>query len=387
MAVEVIKLWQLPDNFFQLETNEEKFDAIKAVTHKAENQSLRRPCRLSRHDDLLASSFFLVTLGFPILLSIYFVYSCIQVVTNKMEIESFLKFLVAIAFLSFHPLPKNYSDWRHTRLALALIRYFSYEIIIDRSKPFIQHMGTINITLDQFDKNVGLKKNPLVMLACPHGVFNYGAILWCCVSYWIIGREQYTGAAGVVKYVPGLRYMDPIIWAIDANRQGIKKVLQKPLFSKEKGEMSIQRGAGMLGMVPDGILGAFRCRQGVDELVIGKKRGLMRICQEEGAIVFVGWFFGTTDMLTVVTDRFGIMEFISRKLKAGMLLFYGRWFLPIPRRIAVTLSTDAFKCQKLASPTKDQVELVHVALYDRLKKVYEEQKRIAGYADRSLNIT
>lgn len=388
--MDVIKLWQLPDVFFHLKTAEEQFDAIQAVTHRVNPGHIskrRDPCKLTLYDDMLAVTFFLVTLGFPILLSLTFLACVVQTMRQKVEMNFLLKFIVLILVLSLHPIPKKYSDWRRTPLTLALLRYFTFEVIIDRSNPLLKDVGTIKVTApfrEDSDESYNiLKKYPLVCLACPHGVFNYGAILWCCISYWIIGREQYTGAANAVKYVPGLRYMNPLIWAINADRSSIKKTLQKPLF-REKDTMN--RGAGMLGMVPDGILGAFRCREGIDELIIGKRRGLMRICQEEGAIVFAAWFFGTTDMLTVATDPFGIMEFISRKIQAGILLFYGRWFMPIPKRIPVTLCTDTYQCEKMASPTAEQVENVHQEVYGRLQNVYEKQKSIVGYSDRTLQI-
>jgi hypothetical protein len=52
----------------------------------------------------------------------------------------------------------------------------------------------------------------------------------------------------------------------------------------------------------------------VDELLIGKKRGMVRIALEEGASVNACWFFGTTEMLTVVQDPWGLMEWFSRKV-------------------------------------------------------------------------
>ncbi len=60
-------------------------------------------------------------------------------------------------------------------------------------------------------------------------------------------------------------------------------------------------------------------------------------------------------MLTVVQDPFGIMERVSRKFQAGFMGFYGRWYLPIPRRVAVSIVATAYKCEKMASPTNEQV--------------------------------
>ena len=140
-------------------------------------------------------------------------------------------------------------------------------------------------------------------------------------------------------------------------------------------------------MVPDGILGAFRSKPGVDELAIGRKRGLLRIAMEEGATVYATWFFGTNDMLTVVQDPWGLMEKVSRKFQAGMLGFYGRWGLPVPRRVAVSVIVAPYKCEKEASPSAEQLEDLHSKVYRGLERTYNHQKAYTGYPNRNLIIT
>jgi len=220
---------------------------------------------------------------------------------------------------------------------------------------------------------------PSLYLACPHGVFNYGAVAWCCISRWLVGWYQYTGGAQVVKYVPGMRYLDALVWMINADRTSIKRALQERANQE-------QRRGGMLGMVPDGILGAFRSTPGIDELLIGNKRGLMRICLEEGATVHAAWAFGATDMLTVLQDPFGILETLSRRLQVGIMGYYGRWFLPVPYRVPVSLCFNAVRTQKIAMPTQEEVEQLHNDVYGGLVKVYEQQRHFAGYPERMLVI-
>ena len=102
---------------------------------------------------------------------------------------------------------------------------------------------------------------PTVYLACPHGVFPYGAIVWCCYCRWGCGIWQYTGAADVVKRVPGLRYMHSIIWIVSASKRSIVRALRERCAPSSQG--GARRG-GVLGIPPDGILGAFRSKPGVD---------------------------------------------------------------------------------------------------------------------------
>ena len=180
--------------------------------------------------------------------------------------------------------------------------------------------------------------------------------------------------------VPGLRYMAPLVWLIVSDRPSIVKAL------RERGRKSESRSGGMVGMVPDGILGAFRTQPGVDSLLIGRKRGLMRICTEEGATCCAAWCFGTTDILSVVQDPWGLLESISRRMKAALLGYYGRWGLPIPRRMAVSILLNAVKAEKIANPTAEQVEKLHREVYDGLQCAYDKQKAYAGYPDRTLRI-
>jgi hypothetical protein len=94
----------------------------------------------------------------------------------------------------------------------------------------------------------------------------------------------------------------PLSRAVEANRSNIVKALQSYKGSPEEPKAAAgkfgpsgatvaekHRRGGMIGMVPDGILGAFRSKPGVDELVIGSKRGLLRIAVQEGATVYAAW--------------------------------------------------------------------------------------------------
>jgi len=139
--------------------------------------------------------------------------------------------------------------------------------------------------------------------------------------------------------------------------------------------------------VPDGIMGAFGSRAGLDTLLIGSRRGLMRICAEEGATVYASWFFGTTEHLTVLTDPFGLMERASRRMQAGIMGYYGRFGLPVPRRVAVTLVVAAVKSPKLVAPTAEQLEQLHRDVYvGGLERVYDSLKAYAGYPEQRIVI-
>eukprot|EP00927_Polykrikos_kofoidii_P063707 TRINITY_DN5856_c0_g1_i1.p1 TRINITY_DN5856_c0_g1~~TRINITY_DN5856_c0_g1_i1.p1 ORF type:complete len:383 (+),score=35.37 TRINITY_DN5856_c0_g1_i1:76-1224(+) len=371
--VEIIAMWKLPDCFFELDLPDQ-WKKLEEVTFKAtKTTGLRKPCKISLYDEFLAAGFLLVSLGVIWVLSV-------AVIVAGLIGSSSCKWLALLwVCLALHPLPRVSLAGRSSRLSLALCRYFTFEVIVDRKDPLLRSFGK-----SEMDK-LAKSSLPCVALACPHGVFNYGAIIWCCLSRWICGWYQFTGAAKIVGWLPGLRYLDLMCWLINSDRKSIKGVMQD--LSADVDACGANRRGGMLGMVPDGIQGAFRSKPGHDELVIGRKRGLMRICLEEGATVYAAWFFGTTDMLTVVKDPWGIMEYVSRRLQSGIIGYYGRWYLPLPFRTPVSLCVRPQKATKTASPTEEQVEQFHQAVYGGLLEVYNEQKHFAGYSDRNLVIS
>ena len=374
--VDVIRLWQLPDDFFSLDLDAQ-WRAIAAVTSPAQRLNApRRPCPLSLRDEVLALSFFVATLVLPFALGAAAVWAAVAGGTTQR-----LGVVAVALILACHPLPEAGSlAARCSPLARALGRYFSLELFVDREDTLAAAGFTPEV-----DKPERLKEFlPTVYLACPHGVFPYGAIVWCCYCRWGCGIWQYTGAADVVKRVPGLRYMHSVIWIVSAGKRSIVKALRERCAPSSQG--GARRG-GVLGIPPDGILGAFRSKPGVDELVIGKRRGLMRLCLAEGAQVHAAFFFGTSDLLTVVQDPFGLMETLSRKMRAGVMGFYGRWFLPIPRRVALSVCVAPVRTTKTASPSVEDVERLHQQVYGRLKAVYDAQKAFAGYSDRELVVS
>eukprot|EP00929_Paragymnodinium_shiwhaense_P008766 TRINITY_DN112737_c0_g1_i1.p1 TRINITY_DN112737_c0_g1~~TRINITY_DN112737_c0_g1_i1.p1 ORF type:complete len:381 (-),score=45.71 TRINITY_DN112737_c0_g1_i1:102-1244(-) len=366
--MQVVRLWQLPDDFFSLSL-EAQWKAVSAVTVKAPKLSKPRPaCPMSLGDEALIVSYLFLTLGFPWFAGA----GCLAAAV--MRSKYFFYGVGVMALLAVHPMPK-FSVWlRSSRLSLALIRYFSFELFVDRNDPEMQPWATPAVDDIKFQRE---KHLPAVYLACPHGVFNYGAIAWCCISRWIAGWYQYTGGANALSKAPCLRYLDQLIWLVGAERASIKRALQEPLDEA-------QRRGGLMGMVPDGILGAFRSKPGVDELMIGSKRGLIRICMEEGATIYGSWFFGTTDMLTVLQDPFGLMEAFSRKTKVPIMGYCGRWFLPVPYRIAVSLCVHPVRTTKTTAPSNEEVEKVHQQVYGGLVKTYEKYRPFAGYPDRKL---
>ena len=219
---------------------------------------------------------------------------------------------------------------------------------------------------------------PMINCACPHGVMNFGAVAFCFLSRWLIGNDQVTAVASAVKHTPGLRQFAAPIWPVGASRKELSTRL------KERGQT--------VGIIPDGINGIFARRKedgsvmAADAVVIGSKRGLMRLALESGALVMASYFVGTLGIYTVWQDRWGVLRWLSRKTRLSLFLFYGRWGLPIPRRHPITAIggfTPAPDGAPIAHPSAQQLDEHHQRVYGGLAQAYEDARAALGLPEGS----
>jgi len=366
-GIEILELWRLPMDFFKLSL-EEQWKAMAEVSRPAKpTNEKRQPCPMVWTEQLEAMLWMSLCFGLP--LSIVPV-SVLLAFTSRRALGSWL---ATLAFLGLHPLAPYSMEARRRRIGLIMARYFSFIAVVDRQDPLQGAYGTP--TVDKLEKPF-----PIVPLACPHGVINFGATIWVYFERWLNGVEQYTAAATAVQYIPGLRYLIQPLWFVPVDRASLKRHLQeRPTETRPRG--------GCVGVVPDGIAGIFHSKPGTDILHIGKKRGLMRIGLEEGTTFGAGWFAGTSDCFTIVQDPFGMMRWVSRKLALSFFLFYGRWGLPIPRRSPTTLIMKVTRLEKTTSPTEEQVQAAHKEVYGGLVDEFERLKHFVGLSDRTLVVT
>ena len=73
------------------------------------------------------------------------------------------------------------------------------------------------------------------------------------------------------------------------------------------------------------------------EIVLRKRKGLVRIALETGAPLVPFVCFGNTRVAQPATDGLGVMEALSRLLGVSLIWPAGRWGLCIPKRVPVTV--------------------------------------------------
>mmetsp|Transcript_24622 Transcript_24622/g.53085 ORF Transcript_24622/g.53085 Transcript_24622/m.53085 type:complete len:280 (-) Transcript_24622:1313-2152(-) len=195
---------------------------------------------------------------------------------------------------------------RSSRLALRLLRpmldYFDFEAI---------HLD------DNIRSEIHNGKN-YIFAAQPHGVLSFVGM--CAgVSIPVDVERVPTAAASVVLKTPLLKNLMGIFNLVDASASSLKRILKK------KGSVLIYIG---------GIAELFKSCRTEERLYLKKRKGFIKLALREGVDVVPVYLFGNTSVLSVLTH--GPLAALSRKLQASLTLFWGKWYLPIPRDEKVT---------------------------------------------------
>jgi 1-acyl-sn-glycerol-3-phosphate acyltransferase len=186
--------------------------------------------------------------------------------------------------------------FRRDHLFEIAVRYFSYRIIIEQ-----QNIPT---------------EIPAVYAMGPHGVFCIGHSIQTLVNEFIFGTSFHHLAASATFWVP--------MYNITLKMMGYKSVDR----STFKG--LIEKGRSV-GVVPGGIAEMFAAgKEGDEKMVVLQRKGFVRIALETGSQIIPCYCFGNTQTFIEATG--GRLEGLSRALRMSLLLFWGRFYLPVPFR-------------------------------------------------------
>jgi 2-acylglycerol O-acyltransferase 2 len=116
-----------------------------------------------------------------------------------------------------------------------------------------------------------------------------------------------------------------------------------------------------------------------------ERRGIARHALRTGTNVLPAYSFGNTAAFSSWWDPFGILERLSRKAQASIFFYWGRFFLPIPRRCQITMVYgDPIIVKKVENPTKEQIHELHEQILAGIRKCFEDHKAALGWGDKEL---
>ena len=169
------------------------------------------------------------------------------------------------------------------------------------------------------------------------------------------------------------------IGIIDASRHIARKAL-------EEGEC--------LGISTGGVAEVFETN-GDDECVLLKERvGMIKLAIRTGADLKPCYLFGNTKLLGCwmgegLPNGRNFLEKVSRKVGFALILVYGRFGLPIARRLPVVavigkgIPTHQIQCEE---PTMEQIEKIQTQLLDEMQTIFDRYKGLYDWEEKHLII-
>jgi len=182
--------------------------------------------------------------------------------------------------------------------------------------------------------------------------------------------RHFVGAgASVVPKTPFLRYM-ALLGVIDVSAASITRALSE---------------GKCVGLVPDGIAGIFRTNESDEVVMLKSRKGLAKLALRTGTPIVPAYSIGNSRAYTAIFDPWGILEKLSRKAQMSIFLYYGRLFLPIPRRVCITmLIGHPIMVEKVENPTDAQVSALHERYLREIKILFDHHKASLGWGHKEL---
>jgi 2-acylglycerol O-acyltransferase 2 len=192
----------------------------------------------------------------------------------------------------------------------------------------------------------------------PHGIFPMGQFLSASVID-DIGVGMICGtAADVVFRFPIMRHIMAWLGTHPVSSKNIKKVLDK-----------YKRCA----IIPGGIAEMYLVNDESEKIFLKSRHNTIKNAIINGAHIIPAVFFGNSSIFNVVRLP-TFVERISRRLKASLVLFTGRFWLSIPfRKPLKMVSGRVVKVTKNDNPTNEEVEKVMQDVIASLNEVWAKK--------------
>ena len=182
------------------------------------------------------------------------------------------------------------------------------------------------------------------------------------------------GIASFLLYIPFIGWALQLLGAVNASRQTLIDCFA--------------RGQSVC-IVPGGIAAIFYSDPDEERIYIEKRKGFCRLALQHGTPLVPIYAFGSTQLLDVFPKSHdGFFARMSRQYKIALMLFYGRYGLPIPRpHPLVFVMGEPLPVEKIDDPTPKQVNELHTAFVESIRSLYYRHRdSVPGYEKKELQI-
>jgi len=237
--------------------------------------------------------------------------------------------------------------------------------------------------LPQIEKNC----NGLLYAVVPHGIVPYSLGL---TAFGALGRLLHYPAivtASVIKYIPLFSHV--LFWggAVEATTDEIDKVFQGYYTGYEDRIV-----APAVAINPGGIAEMFQgypqpgCLPDEEFALLRDRKGFVRISLQYGINLVPIFVFGASKLFYRVVLPAALERF-SRWMRTSILLFYGRFGLPLPFEVPLLYSVGGgISLAPTFDPRCEEIDFVHNIFTRQLMETFSRGKRQYGWEQKKLRI-
>lgn len=289
---------------------------------------------------LLCGWYYFLLFLFPFLLIGAFTTSIPYVQIVSISIVSFLVILSII--------PIKHEPWT----------YFMYSWIFRWWREYFDYTvdcSTIHNKLPPEEK--------FIFFEFVHGVFPMGQFLSASLIDDIAPGQMICGTgADVIFSFPVMRQIMSWLGTHRASSSSISRILKK---------------WGRAAIIPGGIAEMYCCNSEKETCFFTTRKNTVKVAIQNGANIVPTFFFGNTKIFTVVGEGAGTdstISKLSRKMRASILLFFGRFFLPVPYRHKLKMTTgNIIRVKQNDNPSDKEVEDVMKEVIKEIKVLWERR--------------
>lgn len=254
--------------------------------------------------------------------------------------------LATLIFLAFVPMPVVPS-FRNGYVMSCVVEYFDFKWIDDREITDMEsHWDSI-------------KK----CLVCwfPHGIIPLAAK---CSAYFLQEHHPTSFGRFALLKLPIIRQIISPYNCMGADNRSMMSNL----------------GRVNVSLYPGGIAQIFLCNRDTEEIYLSKRKGFCKLALIRGCDIVPIYVYGATQILDSRKPKLGsFTERLCRKLGISALVFWGRYYLPLPYRERMTLvCAKAVPVKQTDNPTQEQIDELHAEYTAALVSLYERHRDLGG---------
>jgi len=220
---------------------------------------------------------------------------------------------------------------------------------------------------------------PVVIGIHPHGIASDYRVAYDGLLYDALpGRPVFTLAASVLFALPLVRELCLWTRCIDA--------------SKRVASAALRRGLS-LAVIPGGEAEQMLTRTGVEEVLLARRAGFVKLALSRGAALVPCYAFGTVDLYSVSGSQHGansqgLLWTLHKRFGVALPRYSGSCgFLPKRGRCDLVFGAPIeAQCATPGEPSESEVAAAHATYIAALKALFEEHKGRLGYGDRELRV-